>query len=497
MQAKTLDRPARSAGPLNYLLLVGVPLVLMGAVLYAGADLTAPPAPAPEAAEGGRAAPLPYSLLRLLFQVIVVLAAARLVGRLFRRLHQPQVVGEMAAGLLLGPSALGAVSPALYAAIFPPQSLDFLQALSHIGLLVFMFLIGLELDLGMLSGKGRAAMTISHTSIAVPFALGTALALWLYPRLSDSSVGFAGFALFLGTAMSITAFPVLARILTERRLLSTRVGALTLACAAIDDVTAWAILAAVVVLARSQAAGPDLWLTVAGSLAFVALMILVVRPLLARVSARADGRLTHDRLALVLMVVLLSAAATEALGIHALFGAFLAGTVMPRNAGFVHALAGRLEDVTVVLLLPLFFAFSGLRTRVDLLGGDGTWLVFLAVMAVAVGGKLGGSALAARVTGMRWRESLVLGTLMNTRGLMELVVLNLGLEIGIISPRLFTVMVLMALVTTFMTTPILAVLNPPTGADPPVPEPGWRELSAAGGAAAGAGSPAGTPRASG
>ena len=461
-------RDRRSIWAFKYLLLVGIPLGVLAGVLASGAALHAPPPVNEVVAGGAKAAPLPYSLLRLIGQVILILAAARVVGKAFRKMHQPQVVGEMAAGLLLGPSLLGAVSPALFGAVFPAGSLDFLQALSHIGLLVFMFLVGVELDLAVLRGQGRAAMTISHTSIVVPFALGTILATWLYPRLSHSEVGFIGFALFVGIAMSITAFPVLARILTERRLLGTRVGAVTLACAAIDDVSAWAILAGVVLLVRSTGLGVPPSVTLAGTLAFVGVMIWIVRPLLARASARSDGRLTHDRLALVLMVVLLSAAATEALGIHALFGAFLAGAVMPREGGFGHALASRLEDVTVVLLLPLFFAFSGLRTRIDLLSGAETWLAFLAVMVVAVAGKLGGSALAARVTGMRWREALVLGTLMNTRGLMELVVLNLGLEIGIISPRLFTVMVLMALVTTFMTTPILALLQRrPRGLAPP------------------------------
>jgi Kef-type K+ transport system membrane component KefB len=452
---------ARGIGVLpRYALLVGAPVVVLAVALVVGAGLSAPgeaPSPGPAAPAGVASA---YSLVRLLLQVVLIVATARLVGKAFRLLRQPQVVGEMAAGLLLGPSLFGAASPALFAMVFPAQSLDFLQALSHLGLLVFMFLVGLELDLGVLRGRGRAAVTISHTSIAVPFAMGTILALWLYPRASTPGVGFVEFALFVGTAMSITAFPVLARILTERRLLATPIGALTLACAAIDDVTAWSILAGVVLLVRSSHSAVPLWLTVGGTLAFVALMAGVVRPLLARAAGRGDGRLTHDRLALVLMVVLVSALATEALGIHALFGAFLAGTVMPRSPGFAGAIAQRLEDVTVVLLLPLFFAFTGLRTRVELMSGGESWLILLAVVGVAIAGKLGGSAVAARVAGMSWRDSLLLGTLMNTRGLMELVALNVGLEIGVISPRLFTIMVLMALVTTFMTTPLVALLQP-------------------------------------
>lgn len=467
MEATMTTDPRRHPGATRwkYLFLVGGPALVLLGVLALGPAGVAPPPSAPGGAAAGAAGPVGYSLLRLLGQVVLVLALARAVGRVFRWIHQPQVVGEMAAGLLLGPSLLGAVWPPAYQAIFPAGSLDFLQALSHVGLLVFMFLVGLELDLGLLRGKGRAAMTISHTSIALPFALGAILAVWLYPRVSDSSVGFVGFALFLGTAMSVTAFPVLARILTERRLLGTRVGALTLACAAIDDVTAWTILAGVVVLVRNTALGTPLWLTVAGSLAFVALMVGVVRPLLARAAARSGQGLSQDRLALVLLVVLVSAIATEFLGIHALFGAFLAGAVMPRGV-LTRGLTEKLQDVTVVLLLPLFFAFTGLRTDVELLRGEGTWTIFFAVMTVAVAGKLGGSAIAARITGMSWRESAVLGTLMNTRGLMELVVLNVGLEVGVISPRLFAVMVLMALATTFMTTPLVALLQRPRPASP-------------------------------
>lgn len=462
MESTRVQRAAgRPTGALVYLLLVGLPVLALLAVLAHGSGLPVQAGAGAIAEARAPADPLPFSVLRLLTQILVVIAAARLVGKAFRKIRQPQVVGEMAAGILLGPSLFGALWPAGYEAIFPAGSLDFLQALSQVGLLVFMFLVGLELDLGMLRGKGRAAMTISHTSIAVPFALGTLLALWLYPIAAEDGVGFTGFALFLGTAMSVTAFPVLARILTERKLLATPVGAVTIACAAVDDVTAWTILAGVVLLVRSSHFDVPIWLTVAGSLAFVALMIGVVRPLLARRYGRLrGGKLTHDSLGMILAVTLGSAIVTEALGIHALFGAFLAGAVMPRSEGFAGSLDERLQDFTVVLLLPLFFAYTGLRTRIDLLGDAESWVIFLAVMVVAVAGKLGGSAVAARVSGMSWRDSALLGTLMNTRGLMELVVLNLGLEIGIISPRLFAVMVLMALATTFMTSPIVAILRP-------------------------------------
>ncbi|HSU16455.1 cation:proton antiporter [Longimicrobium sp.] len=398
----------------------------------------------------------------LLVQIAVVVVAARAVGLLFRRIAQPQVMGEMVAGILLGPSLLGWLAPGVSASLFPAESLGFLSSISQVGLLVFMFLVGLEMDPRLLRGRGYTALVTSHASITIPFFLGSLLALHLYPRLSDGSVTFTGFALFMGAAMSVTAFPVLARILTERDLLRTRVGAVALACAAVDDVTAWCILAGVVALVRAGHAGLPWWGTALGSAAFVAAMIFVARPLLARLERRyeRDGRVTQDVLAIVLLVTLASAWTTEALGIHALFGAFLAGAVMPKGEGFVHALTGKLEDVTVVLLLPLFFAFTGLRTRIGLVEGAEMWGFCGLIVLVAVAGKLGGGAVAARMTGMRWREAGAIGTLMNTRGLMELVILNIGLDIGVISPAVFAMMVLMALATTFMTSPLLELVYP-------------------------------------
>jgi Kef-type K+ transport system membrane component KefB len=401
-------------------------------------------------------------LLTLIVQVAVVVMAARLVGALFRRFHQPQVMGEMVAGILLGPSLLGRAAPGASAWLFPPESLGFLSSLSQVGLLVFMFLVGLELDPRLMRGKGHAAVVTSHVSIVAPFFLGSALALFLYPRLSDAGVGFAGFALFMGAAMSVTAFPVLARILSERGLTRTRVGVVTIACAAVDDVTAWCILAGVVMLVRSGAGGLPPWVTVGGSAAFIAAMWFGVRPLVARLEARyhRHGGVSQDMLAAVLVVTLAAAWTTEWLGIHALFGAFLAGAVMPKDPEFVHALNEKLEDATVVLLLPLFFAFTGLRTTVGLLDSAEMWGYCALIVAVAVAGKFGGSALAARATGMPWREAGALGVLMNTRGLMELVILNVGLDIGVISPALFAMMVIMALATTFMTSPLLAWIYP-------------------------------------
>ena len=399
----------------------------------------------------------------LLVQIAVVVVAARLVGLLFRRVGQPQVMGEMVAGILLGPSFLGAAAPELSARLFPAASLGFLSSVSQVGLLVFMFLVGLELNPGLLRGCGRTALITSHASIAVPFVLGALLSLLLYPRLSDRSVGFDGFALFMGAAMSVTAFPVLARILAERKLTRTRVGTVTLACAAVDDVTAWSILAIVVALVGARRGGLPPWATIAGAALFAAAMVFVVRRLLAPLQRAFDraGRVTQDMLGLILLVVLASAWTTEWLGVHALFGAFLAGAVMPKGEAFVHALTDKLQDLTVVLLLPLFFAFTGLRTRIGLMDGAEMWGFCALVIVVAVAGKLGGSAVAARMTGMGWREAGAIGALMNTRGLMELVILNIGLDIGVISPAVFAMMVLMAIATTFMASPLLALIYPP------------------------------------
>ncbi len=415
--------------------------------------------------------------LRLLIvQIGVVLLAARLVGAAFRRLHQPQVVGEMLAGLLLGPSVLGWLAPPVFGTLFPADSLGFLTTLSQLGLLMFMFLVGLELDPALLRGVGRSAVTISWASIVVPLGLGIALASALYPSLAPPDVPFASFALFMGTAMSVTAFPVLARILAERELLSTRIGALAIACAAVDDVSAWTMLAAVVLLARASSTALPLPVSVLGSAAFVGLMLVVVRPRLRRfevVHAR-QGRLTRDLLTLVLLLTLVSGFVTEALGIHALFGAFLAGVCLPKSPGFVHDLAEKLEDVTVVLLLPLYFAITGLRTSVGLLNSLEAWGVCGLVVLVAIAGKWGGAMAAGRAAGLSWREAGAIGVLMNTRGLVELVILNVGLDVGVLSPTLFAMLVLMALATTLMTTPLLDVVCPSRYLRPaePAPVPG-------------------------
>lgn len=401
----------------------------------------------------------PFTLF--LIQAIVIIAFSRSVGLLARRLGQPMVIAEVTAGILLGPSLLGWFFPEVLHTIFPPSSMPNLNMMSQVGLVFFMFLIGLELDPNLLKGRTHTSIAISHTSIVVPFLLGAGLALYLYPRLSDPSVRFTSFWLFMGVAMSITAFPVLARILAERRLLRTRIGAITIACAAVDDVTAWCILAFVVSIVRAAGVMDAVWTTVL-ALAYIAAMLWGLRPLLARMAERGASPtgMNQNLVAAAFILVLLSAGITETIGIHALFGAFLLGAITPRKGGYGQALAEKIEDFVVVFLLPLFFAYSGLRTQINLLNSPEAWGYCLLIIFIACLGKFGGSAVAARLTGLNTRESCALGILMNTRGLMELIVLNIGLDLGVISPLLFTMMVLMALVTTFMTTPLLHWVYP-------------------------------------
>jgi Kef-type K+ transport system membrane component KefB len=397
-------------------------------------------------------------LKTLLLQIVVVCSVAQALGWLFARLRQPRVIGEIVAGILLGPSLLGWLAPSALAFLFPPEGLGPLYSLSQVGLLLFMFQVGLELDLRELRRMGRAVVLTSNISILVPFLGGVGLALFLHPRLSNAAVPVSNFALFMGTAMSITAFPVLARILTERNLLQSKIGRIAISCAAVDDITAWCLLALLIVKVRSRA-GTPLWFTLGGLVTYVAFMILVVRPLLSRNPAFKRETISARTLAFALLFTFLSAWTTEVLGIHALFGAFFAGVILPKSERLVHTVVNKLETVSTVLLLPLFFAFTGLRTSVKLLSGDtALWFYCVLIIAVAVVGKLFGCVLSVRTAGISWREAFSVGVLMNTRGLVELVILNVGLDLGVISPTLFSMMVIMALVTTFMTTPLLDLL---------------------------------------
>lgn len=402
----------------------------------------------------------------LLAQIAAIIAVSRLLGLFARRVHQPSVIAEVVAGIALGPSLLGVFWPEAKEALFPVSSLPVLGSVSQIGLVFFMFLVGLEFDPKLIEGRGRASLIISTSGIAVPFALSALLAVWAYPRLAPEGVPFLSFALFLGVAMSITAFPVLARILAESRMLRTQIGAITLACAAVADVTAWCILAFVVAVARATGIQAALW-TTGLTAVFILLMLFGVRPLLLRLGVRSREGVSQNLVSVVFVLVFLAAMATEIIGIHALFGAFLLGAIMPRESEFAHELTQKIEDFVVVGILPLFFAVSGLRTQIGLVDSPERWIECGAIIAVACVGKFGGTALAARATGLGWRESSAAGVLMNTRGLMELIVLNIGLDLGVISPALFTMMVIMALVTTAMTSPLLHWLHKPGEDDEP------------------------------
>ncbi len=398
-------------------------------------------------------------LTHLLLALVVVIVAARLLGTIFRRLGQPPVIGEVVAGILLGPSLLGRVAPDVAAFVLPPTVAPFLGVIAQVGVILYMFLVGVELDLRLLRSRVHASVVVSHASIITPFLLGAGLALWLYPSLAPAGVRFTPFALFMAISMSVTAFPVLARILTDRRIHTTQLGTIALACAAIDDVTAWCLLAFVVSVVKAEPGHAAL--TVAWTAAFTVAVIVLVRPLASRLARLRDerGELSQDMFTVICVALILGALATERIGIHGLFGAFLLGTIVPHGSALARDVKARLEDLVTVLLLPAFFAFTGMRTEIGLVQGTRDWLICGAIIAVATVGKFGGSAVAARLTGLGWRPSMSLGILMNTRGLMELVVLNVGLDLGILSPRLFAMLVIMAIATTLATTPILDALG--------------------------------------
>ena len=402
-------------------------------------------------------------ILLLLVQVTLILSLSRLIGLLFGRLNQPVVVGEMLAGIMLGPSLLGWLFPTASAWIFPPTSIIYLNTLSQVGVIFFLFLVGLELDPKLIKSRGHAAVVISHVSIVAPFILGCALTLLLYRRLFNHAphMQFQSVALFMGASMSITAFPVLARILTERNLHKTKVGAVTITCAAVDDVTAWCMLALVIGIARAKGLSSGLY-TAGFATVYVAAMFFLVRPFLKRLKDvfERQQKLSQGMVGFILLMVLISAYLTEVIGIHALFGAFLLGAIMPKGSAFVKALTEKLEDFTVVFLLPIFFAYTGLQTRIGVLDSWQMWGFTGLVIVTACLGKFGGSTLAARGCGMPWREAGAIGILMNTRGLMELVILNVGRELGVITDAVFAMMVIMALTTTALTTPILQLVYP-------------------------------------
>jgi len=394
-------------------------------------------------------------LALLIIQLIVIVFATQIVGAFATRVGQPAVIGEIAAGLLLGPSLLGQVSPPAMAFLFPDSSLDVLRLLSQVGVILFMFGVGLDVDVAHLRQRAPTAIAVSHFSIVVPFVLGACVALAVFPTYAPAGVPFHAFALFMGIALSITAFPVLARVIEERGLAKTPLGTTALACAAVDDVTAWSLLAMVVTLVSAGGVGSTL-ATMLGALAlFMAVMVWGVRPWLGRSLDTGRGALTRGSMAVTLIVLLGSALITETIGIHALFGAFLAGTIMPPSEELRRQLRERIESLSSVFLLPIFFVYTGLRTEIGLLDDAVSWATCIAIILTAITGKLVGSMLAARWSGSTWHDAFVLGALMNTRGLMELVALNVGYDLGILSPRMFTMLVVMAIVTTAMTGPLI------------------------------------------
>jgi len=399
---------------------------------------------------------LHHPLALLLIQIVVIMMATRLFGFLVSFVAQPTVVGEIIAGIVLGPSLLGLFFPEFSIFLFPKESLSNLSLISQLGLIFFMFVVGMELDFEKIKKQSSASVFISHASIIFPFFLGVVLSYWLYPLFAPQNVSFMPFALFIGIAMSITAFPVLARIIKEKNLTDTSYGAMAITCAATDDITAWYILALIIALSISGTLGSSLFLLLFIA-AYVVVMFYGIRPLLAKIGSTQNERLSMNAMSAIMVLLLVSSLVTESIGIHALFGAFMAGAMMPSSAisRLKELIAPRLEYVSLLVLLPLFFALTGLRTEIGLLNTSDGWLICGVIIIIAVTGKLLGSSLAAKFMGFNWRDSFALGILMNTRGLMELVVLNIGFEMGILSTELFTMFVVMALVTTFMTGPIL------------------------------------------
>lgn len=396
----------------------------------------------------------------LLAQIVTIILVARFFGWVFRKIGQPSVIGEIIAGIVLGPSLLGMYFPEFSAILFPVASLGNLKFLSQIGLILFMFVIGMELDLKILKNKANEAIVISHASIIIPFALGIGLAYFVYNQFAPEGVTFLSFSLFMGIALSITAFPVLARIVQERGIHKTRLGAIVITCAAADDITAWCILAVVIAIVKAGNFVSSLYI-ISLAVLYVVAMIYVVKPFLKRIGDLYGSKesIVKPVVAIFFLVLIMSSYATEVIGIHALFGAFMAGVIMPDVPKFRTIFIDKVEDVALILLLPLFFVFTGLKTEIGLISDPYLLKVTGFIILVAVVGKFLGSALAAKFVGQSWRDSFTIGALMNTRGLMELIVLNIGLELKVLTPEVFTMMVIMALVTTFMTGPALDLIN--------------------------------------
>lgn len=395
-----------------------------------------------------------------LLQLILIIIAAQVCGFIFKKIGQPAVMGEIVAGIILGPSVVGTLFPEFSTFVFNEASVKNLKMLSQIGLILFMFVIGMELDLNIIKKKARSAVVISNVSIIVPFGLGVLLSFYLRDRFCPPNIPFYAFSLFIGISMSITAFPVLARILKERNITNTRMGSIAIISAATGDIAGWCILAVIIAIAKAGSIGTSLY-TLAFAILYVLVMLFVIRPMLKKMSANksTDEDVKRSTIAVIFIVLLLSSYCAEIIGIHALFGAFMAGVIMPLQWDFRKLIINKIEDLAQVMLLPIFFIFTGLQTKIGLLNDAYLWGICGIITLLAIAGKFAGSAIAAKLAGETTHDSLAIGALMNTRGLMELIILNIGYDLGILNPQIFAMMVIMALVTTFMTSPLLNLFN--------------------------------------
>jgi Kef-type K+ transport system membrane component KefB len=392
---------------------------------------------------------------QIFIQLIVILLAVQMFGFLCKRIGQQQVIGEILAGIVLGPTLLGALAPGVEATIFPSGALPTLQTLGDIGLVLYMFSLGSHIDTHVMLRQSRKAMAVSLSSILLPLVMGASLAFFLYPQFAGPHANLWSFMLLVGTAMAITAFPVLARLLSEKNMLGTKIGTLALTSAAVGDVIAWCLLALLISIIHAQGVG-SIALTIGLLALFIVVMLTVIRPLLLVADRRIKSK--PVLLALTTVMLLLAASATNAIGIHPVFGAFMMGVILPRRAVFVEQVRS-IDSTNSLLFLPLYFVYSGLRTHVGLINSPVLWLICLVVLIVACSGKIFSGTFCARLLGDSWQDSFTLGTLMNTRGLVELIVLNIGLDLGVLSPTLFAMLVIMALVTTMMASPLLPLFG--------------------------------------
>jgi Kef-type K+ transport system membrane component KefB len=395
----------------------------------------------------------------LLLQIVVIVATSRLLAFLLRYLGQSPVIGEMAAGFVLGPVVFGYFAPGLYAHLFQPDSLGALRGLAEVGLVLFMFIVGAEMRVPSGARQQLATATwVGVLSVLVPMIIGLALASGLYSTLAPAGVQFWPFALFMASAISITAFPVMARILKEREMTRTAVGRLSLASAAVADVLAWLLLALVVIVASSNQSVDRLFRTVLGIAAVACIIFAICKPLIRKLLAlnAADGKPAAALLAVILIGAFSCGYVTDLLGVHSVFGAFLFGLCLPRDDRLLASLVERIEYVAVIVLMPIFFALAGLSTTVDAFEGASLGAMVL-IIAAAVIGKIATGTVVARFNGQGWRPALAIGSLMNARGMMELIVIKIGLDIGVISPQLFTMLMVMAILTTVMTGPLLTL----------------------------------------